>query len=634
MNRARAGVYTLILGCVGVCLGAAPVTPSYQAVAAASARAHGAVAPAGGTAPATAPGWTRFLDALDGYLKAYAGAATEADRRAALERLNQMTAALGSVAWPPAAELRMALWNWLQPRLSLAEIASGLEQGVKQLPATTDPGLRDNRQRWIEFVENKLGAALRAYETAPDVAARRAACDQIDQALETLRQVNQQARWTPSYQLSAALAALFEQPNVEATADLPTVTPYLSHDVAITGYIARRGQVAQVTAGQKTGFALVPSDNGIAFYNSQLLTAYTPIRGFNEQVASDPQGQQAAQMYYFCASTLDYSEMRVTSVLRPTGLDLYFDPAHNVQFLVNAVPTAGHNLMRGVAALIGMNRERIIQRVQSEGYPRVAQEVADGRPRGSRRARRPGTRQENAKLAKYLIGHNSLAVGPVILQGLDLRSRPEFALVRGTLEWRGGPSQLGADTPKPPQFARVAPGITADLHLPSLLTNMSRGAFQTEKVQSVTNVMLVIRPAPAGTAPQDAVKTTNNVDYATFLKTIDTFQADKDTKTMALRVRRPKQAPDFAVDRNGRLVALVHDFVAEVPAPPGQNALGGPPARVYRLEAPLAQFAISLHYEPPPRPPSRASWARSRNSIPAPTRASSGSASRKRKRTR
>ena len=75
-----------------------------------------------------------------------------------------------------------------------------------------------------------------------------------------------------------------------------------------------------MTAGPKTGFGLLPSDDGIAFYNSQLLTSATPITDFQNQIASDPQGRRAAKLYEFSATSIDAAQLTVYTVLRASGL--------------------------------------------------------------------------------------------------------------------------------------------------------------------------------------------------------------------------------------------------------------------------------------------------------------------------
>ena len=75
--------------------------------------------------------------------------------------------------------------------------------------------------------------------------------------------------------------------------------------------------------------------------------------------------------------------------------------------------------------------------------------------------------------------------------------------------------------------------------------------------------------------------------------------AANDPKVLAVRVKRPGRAPEFAADARGYLVALVHDFLIDLPAPPqaAQGGLAGPPAQVYRISAPEAEFVILFKIE-------------------------------------
>src|SRR5207244_10214967 len=81
----------------------------------------------------------------------------------------------------------------------------------------------------------------------------------------------------------------------------------------------------------------------------------------------------------------------------------------------------------------------------------------------------------NVSYSKYLIGYDRLAFRNLLIEGLILRSRPGYALLGGTLHWRNARNQLGADMPQPTWLAVPAPGLSADLHLSSILTSLVRG---------------------------------------------------------------------------------------------------------------------------------------------------------------
>src|SRR5262249_22101213 len=156
---------------------------------------------------------------------------------------------------------------WLRPRVALAWAVRRLDDAVRGLPATADPNVRANRDRWVRFAEDRLGAALRAYEAATTVAKRQDALKRVYGALHDLDAGNRGRPWGPSLALESALNDLFNQPNLDASADVFTLSPALNQEVVETGPIFFKGQLSYVTAGPKTGFGLLPSDDGIAFYN-------------------------------------------------------------------------------------------------------------------------------------------------------------------------------------------------------------------------------------------------------------------------------------------------------------------------------------------------------------------------------
>lgn len=600
MNRTRIG-WSLALSLGGLIggLGGAPVAPSHQAVGSAMDRLRAELA-AQGEAPTKVEGWDAYLNAIAQGLGAYGAAVDDAARLRALSRLDQLADGLRWTPWPPAVAVRQELEAWSGPRRALATAVEGLERSIQALPATGDPSRQENRQQWLEFVGGDLGASLQAYESAATAADRLAALDRLRKALTRIQGAHREAVWAPSWRLHGALAELFDRPNLEATADVRTLAPLFERDVAITGLVHRRGQTSQVQAGPKTGFGLLHSDNGIAFENRQLLTSYTPIRGFNEQVASDPQGRRATKLYTFSAATRDSSEVIVQTVLRTTGLDIQMFNTHNIEVLLGAAPAPGGGFGRLLASLLGQSREAIRQKVYQGAAGEIRQGVLTGSQEESAERAAAAEAEQNARLASFLIGNDTLALGRVAVTQLDLRSRPQFAWVRGTVQWRDGGTAPGADAPKPAEFQTWLPGVTADVHVPSLLTNLGEGFLKAPEAQRVANVLIITRSVPEGGAAQDAVRTVPNADYAALLKAIDEGRASGDPKAVAIRVQRPTTPARFTTDREGHLVALVDNFVLDVPAPSQQGPalLGGPRARVYRLECPRAEFVLAVRFEP------------------------------------
>ncbi len=178
--------------------------------------------------------------------------------------------------------------QWLRPRVRLAWARQRLSETVQALPASTNSSVQANRSRWLEFVRNDLGNALRDYDAADSVSQRQTALHRIHESLRTLKQQNQGWSWQPSLELSAAVNDLFNRPNLDIAADVATVAPVFDANLVQSGPVTRKGYTSMVTAGPKTGFGLLPSDDGIAFYNSQSMVSVTPIWDFQQQIAAGP----------------------------------------------------------------------------------------------------------------------------------------------------------------------------------------------------------------------------------------------------------------------------------------------------------------------------------------------------------
>ena len=304
-------------------------------------------------------------------------------------------------------------------------------------------------------------------------------------ALKSLQTRNSERPWQPSWDLQNAVNDLFNQPNLEITADLNIVSPLFDQNLVTSGPVYRKGYWSQVTAGPKTGFGLLPSDDGISFYNSQLLNSATPITDFQNQMASDPQGKRAVKLYQFSATSYDAAQLTVYTVLRTSGLSIW--PAYNhynIDASVCSTPTAGGGFGRLIAGIIGMNQNKITGKVRDgaignfrQRIPQEAQEEAQERIAGQQATR-------NAELSQYLIGNNMLAVQDFLISGLSLRSRPEAVYVGGLLQARAGDRQRGADAPQPASLAVPEAGLTADVHLSSVLNSVADGLYQRPVVQA------------------------------------------------------------------------------------------------------------------------------------------------------
>ncbi|WP_406695694.1 hypothetical protein V5E97_32290 [Singulisphaera sp. Ch08] len=601
MQRLGVGRWILAMGMMGIGLGAAPAAPSFYAVEQQIGKIRETWAKPGAVAQPNAQGWNAFFDALVGELKNYSVLPSENDRLAALNSAYQMSVALKGTTWIPAAELREELRAWLRPRVRLAWAERRLVDRVKGLPQVPDPSVQQNRERWVKFVGTSLGDALRQYEGANTVSQRQLALKHLYTALNSLHANNQSRPWVPSVELQAALDDLYNVPNLDLSADASTVAPALSADVVQSGPIYRKGYVSQVTAGPKTGFGLLSSDEGIAFYNSQLATSVTPITDFQNQVQQDRRGRRAANLYYFTATSMDQSQITVTAVLTPNGLRLGPEYQHNVSAMFSSFQQPGKGLGRFFASLLGFNQARIEKQVAEGAIGKIAENVVrEAAELGGERIAEAQA-QKNAQIAQYLLfGRNAATIRNLLITGLTLRSRPENVLLGGRIQWLNASEQVGGDAPQPAKFAVPDAGVSADLHLGSILTSLIRGYLQSEPARSVNNLMVITKKPVPNAPPAEGVEIKPDSDFATYLKAVNAARAAGDPNVMAIRVKKPTTPPDFAADARGYLVALVNDFQIEVPVPPEmtRGGLFGPPAQVYRITSPQAEFVISFKVTP------------------------------------
>ena len=595
-------------GLVCTLLGAAPAPTSYLGVERTIDSIRQSWSKPGAPPQPNRAGWDVLFDVLLGDLKTYAKAESEADRANALDRVYQISNVLGAVPWSPAANLREEIREWLRPRVRLASAARQLSATVAALPTSTDPNVQANRSRWVDFVQKDLGSALRDYDAADTVSKRQNALHRIHEALDSLQKGNQSRLWGPSWELADAVDDLFNQPNIDVAADVNTVAPLFNANLVETGPVYRKGYWSQVTAGPKTGFGLLPSDDGIAFYNKQTLVSVTPITDFQNQIASDPQGQRAAKLYQFSATSYDWSELTITTVLRPSGLTITPSSTHNIDAAIGACPTQGNGLGRGIAALIGLDQNAITQKVKEGALPKLQQQIpAEAQEEALERiARETATRNADLR-AKGLVGNDTVAVNDVLIKQLSLRSRPDAVFVGGLFQWRGAPGQLGADAPQPRSLATTyEPGVTADVHVSSLLCSAVAGMYQRDEVRSVQNLMITIKDAPPGTPPADTIKVAKNVDFPTYIKAVDESRKPG-SKANVLRITRPSEPPEFSVDAKGNVVAILYDVQVEVPAPESeaQGGVVGAAAKIYRIKIPQGEVALSYKVETVPGNPPR-----------------------------
>ncbi len=601
MSQRRVGALGAVLLMLVVSMGSNPATPSYVGVEQAI---KGIRAQIDARPQAHGPGWAALVDSIEGDLKTYTTAENEDQRLKALGKLYGYWNALGKVNWKPATTLRMELQSWLKPRVALAWASRRLVEGVRGLPATATPEAQVNRQRWVGFVGERLGSALREYESAESAAQRVDGLKKLQESLEDLKGGNKAHPWTYSMALQRALDDLYDLPNLDARIDLQTMNSLAGRSVVEAGPIWWKGQTTFVTPGRRTGFGLLTSDTAIVFYNSQLAKSITPIAGFNEQLEADPQGRQATMLYKFSATSRDDSQVTVTAVLSPYGLEILPSASHSVDVTVHAEPTRGNNLFRMLAGFIGMSQDRITAQVRDGALTRLRQQVPQSADELARIRAGQAKLEQNARLKGFLPGDGSVKLGPLQLAESSFRSRPDQAQVSGTVGYGGGTRFRGADMPRPSRMLQPESGAVADIHLTSALGNAAAGYLMSPDNADVRNVMIQGRKVDPDAPPQPRVQFTQNSEYAVFYKAVEAARAANDSAAMPIRLKRPPTPPEFTSDADGHLIAVVRDFEVEigVPRPSGVGALiggGANAARVYRFKAPVAELTISFEVMPP-----------------------------------
>ena len=586
------------------CLGAAPAAPSHHPIEMAIERIRKNWEKPGAATDPNASGWNSLFDVLQKNWRSYVKATNSNERLLALNELQVVESALSSVSWPPAIELREGLTAWLGPRLRLVDAERKLVESVKRLPSASSDATRQNRELWVQFVESELDRALQSYDAATTVVQRQEAIQSIHESRKVLDARNREAPWPPSVELEIALDAMFLRPNASVRVDLPTLAPTIERDLIPTGPVERKGYVALVTAGPKSGFGLLPSDDSIVFFNRQLYSTATELWDFQRQLASDPRGARAAGLYQFQATTFDNAELTITASLCPSGLSLMPSYRHDVNALITSSPNPkkGAGVRRTIGAIAGFDQEAITDQVRQNAIPKMRAKIEEEAMEQGLEKTALEAATRNQALSAYLIGNGQGAYGKLLVDRLSMSSGFDGVLVGGTLGYQDGQVPYGADAPRPRSFALPDPGVSADLHLTSILNNVARGYLASDTVKSLENVMLVTRPRSPGAPLSEGFKITRNVDDATYFRTVETARSAGDSKGLALRVRRPDHPPEFAADASGNLVAIVRDFEIEVPYSAQAGRAGGviglPPAKVLRIRVPRAEITIAIQTDP------------------------------------
>jgi hypothetical protein len=368
------------------------------------------------------------------------------------------------------------------------------------------------------------------------------------------------------------------------------------------GPIYFKGQLSYVTPGPITGIGFVPTADGIQVSISQAMTSVTPISGFNQQVAQDPQGQRATKLYHFDATTQNNATLTITVLFRlATGIQLAPSYQHGISAAISSEPVQGKGLVRAIAGLIGYGQNRITNQVYEGAIGKIQQQVVESASELAGIKASQKAEQYNTQLLPYVVDSRTIASKGYGVTDLRFRTMPDYALIQGNVVNLEAPERRGGGLPQPYSFlAPSSQGVTIDLHLPSAAENLARGFMQGSAAKDVRNVMIVTtKNVDNPTVP--GVETTRNADFATFLARVKATR-DGSGKSTAIRVFKPEKPIESSADAEGNLVLVVPDFSIDVPAPEQATrggALTGPPAQVYRIQAQRAEFAIRVSIQRP-----------------------------------
>lgn len=601
MERTRAwtGLFAALLVAVG--LGAAPAPTSYVGVASKIKQIQNdwrtadytqADNPYGG-------GWNQFFGAVSQELTRYSQSESIDERVQSLNRLYGYMQSMSNVTWPKAIEIREELRAWLRPRIALSWAEYRVLEGIQAIPADQQA----NREKWQSFIESDLRPALHQFEAAETVVGRLDAHQRVEAVLDALAQSNQVKPWSKSYSLQQAVADLYNVPNLEVTVDRTSI----SRAVAKTGIVEPgpiffKGQWSYVTPGPITGIGFVPTNDGIQVSISQAMTSVTPIRGFNQQVAQDPKGERATKLYHFDATTQNNATLTITVLFRlATGIQLAPSYQHGISAAISSEPLQGKGLMRGVASLIGMNQNKITDKVYEGAIGQIQQQVVESASELAGIKASQKANQYNSQLLPYVVDSKTIASKGYGVTDLQFQTTPNYALIQGMVVNLEAPERRGGSLPQPWSLSSPSQeGVTIDVHLPSAASNIAKGVMESPEAKGVQNIMVVTtKNVDNPTAP--GVFTQKNVDFPTFLAKVKETR-DSDGRSTAIRVYKPEKPIEASADAEGHLVLVVSDFTIDVPTPAQAvqgGALTGPPAQVYRIKAQRAEFIINVRIEPP-----------------------------------
>jgi hypothetical protein len=586
------------LALLGASLGAAPAPPSYYGVADKIAKIEAGWANLSDQQNPYGAGWRAFFQGVRADLGRYTSSEDPEERIQALNRLHQMSLSLQASRWPAAIEVREELRAWLRPRVTLAWAEYRVLEALTEIPADQAA----NRAKWKSFVEEVLRPSLHNFEVANTVTGRIEAQERVRAAIDALRKSNQVKPWSKSVALEIALNELYSVPNVEIVLDRTAVnSAVLPQGIVEPGWIFFKGQWSYVTPGPIVGIGFVPTADGIQVSISQSLTSVTPIQGFQQQVAQDPQGRRAANLYQFSATSQNNAVLTITALFRlTTGIQLAPGYQHGISATVGSAPQAGKGLGRFVASLVGYGQRRITNEVYEGAIPKIQQQVVEGSSELAGIKASQKAADLNARVRPYVLDSQTVGVDRFRFSGLSLQTLSDHATMRGTFVDVAAGEPRRASMPQPRSFHTYQPGVSVDVHLPSALSTGLQGFLASDAAKNVTNIMIVTTENPDNPGRPEVV-TRTNVDYPTYLAEVEKAQARQDRKAQAIRVFKPQGPLTVETDSAGNLVLLVNDFTIDVPAPPQAargGALTGPAAKVYRIRAQNAEFSVGVSVKP------------------------------------
>ena len=464
-----------------------------------------------------------------------------------------------------------------------------------------------NRASWLEFVENNLGQAIREYEAADKLAERQAALDRIHKALETSRAITRTTRGRRRLEREAAVNDLVNQPNLHIRADLATVRPYFERNLITNGPVYRKQYVSQLTAGPKTAFGLLTSDDGIAFFNSQRYTNVTPIWDFHDNLAADEQGQRVAKMYHFECTTFDWAEVTITTVISTAGISLRPCYHHTIDARITSEPVCDHHahVVRTLASVAGFDQQAINDRVYKESVEKFKERIPiETQEQGEEKTSEEAAKRNADLREKYLVGDDSVALGArLLISKVALGSRPEGILANGVFQWRDAAPARGADMPVPTQLPRPETGTTAVIHPASMLTNLATGLLQIGDWRTVENVMIIVKPVPPGAPPREALEIHPQRSLPHLCKDGGGHSHESQGQGHCPQNHSTEPAARF----RHRFPGFFGRVPSRLPTRCARAILGargviGPPAKIYRIKMPNVELAASYQVDlPSPR---------------------------------